>query len=464
MSGIGHRSDVQFLAECNPALVERNADEFQRLRDLLVEIEEPARRAETRTEWHSEGSKSYEARVAEARALVVHLAEGYNKAASALRSYALALATAKSHFSDGKESEQALASLIATKGTAITREAQEAEPMRQWEDTRGTTGFLDWLAESTMDIDDIKDEANRLHDAAGSSFHLAKSAEKEARDICVHALKAAYDLLPDFRLGAGVERADFYAAMAAMRREAQEARSDPLTHLPGSGTKRDFAPPVGDDPVSPALRDIRMRVAGLPEAKDNYWDPASSDAERREWIATNKEIIQAAAKSSGLPPEMVAGIAWQEVGGQWGAFDDITDTIRQQADAPWGLSPVAPENLPWRLGGNPDETSFGPIAIQVRRGAEVLGYDPAHLTEQQRAVVEEALQDPAQNIFIASGYLAQLKAESEFADVPAGNMTRDHYRELAARYNGGPYWESEKAQGYGRRFDGSLDHVKDALR
>ncbi|MFE2237616.1 hypothetical protein ACE1OA_18325 [Streptomyces sp. JL2001] len=34
------------------------------------------------------------------------------------------------------------------------------------------------------------------------------------------------------------------------------------------------------------------------------------------------------------------------------------------------------------------------------------------MTEQQRAVVEESLQDPGQNIFIAAEYLAQLKAES----------------------------------------------------
>ena len=58
------------------------------------------------------------------------------------------------------------------------------------------------------------------------------------------------------------------------------------------------------------------------------------------------EIIQAAAKSSGLPPDMVAGIAWQEIGGQPAISDDIVDTIREQADAPWGLSPVTAENLP----------------------------------------------------------------------------------------------------------------------
>lgn len=104
---------------------------------------------------------------------------------------------------------------------------------------------------------------------------------------------------------------------------------------------------------------------------------------------------------------MVAGIAWQEIGGQWGAFDDVTDTIREQADSP--LSPIAPESLPWRLGGDPDNTSFGPIAIQVRRGAEVLGYDPDNLSDQQRGMVEQSLQDPAQKIFTTSEYLPSSK-------------------------------------------------------
>ncbi|MCX4822640.1 hypothetical protein OG883_22620 [Streptomyces sp. NBC_01142] len=462
MSELSHRKDVEFLEDCNPALVERNADEFKRIRDMLVEVEQPAKRAETRTEWHSEGSKHYEARVGEAHDLLVNLAEGYNKASSALRSYSYALVTAKRHYSDGKTSERSLATLIATKGTAITREAQDAEPMRQWEDMRGTTGVLDWLAESTMDIDDIKEEANRLHDDAGSDFHLAKTTEKEARDTCVRGLKEAYDLLPEFRLGF-IERVDIHEAIAAMQREATEARGNPLTRLPGSGPKQDFDARVGDTAVSPALRNIRMQVAGLPAAKDNYWDPPSSDQERAEWIAANKEIIQAAAKNSGLPADMVAGIAWSEIAGQPGYSDDIVDTIREQADAPWGLSPIAPENLPSRLGGKPDETSFGPIAIQIRRGAEVLGYDPENLTTAQRSVVEESLQDPAQNIFIASEYLAQLKAESEFAKVPAEQMTPDQYKELAARYNGGPYWAGPDAQRYGERFGGHLPHARDAL-
>ncbi|MEU0986482.1 hypothetical protein [Streptomyces sp. NPDC005953] len=76
----------------------------------------------------------------------------------------------------------------------------------------------------------------------------------------------------------------------------------------------------------------------------------------------------------------------------------------------------------------------------------------------------DAVKDPAKNTFIASDYLAQLKAESSFADVPPEQMTRAQMQELAARYNGGPYYESDDAQAYGRGFDRKLDQAKEALQ
>ncbi|MEV6328561.1 hypothetical protein [Streptomyces sp. NPDC051909] len=465
MEALSYREDVAFLAGCSSALVERNADEFKRLHDMLVEVDDPAERAEKRTHWDGEGSRHYVARLAEVRALMKNLAAGYGKASSALRSYAWALETAKRHYSNGRASERALADLIATKGTAITREAQEAEPMRQWEDLRATTGFFDFLIELDVDVDDIREVANRLHDAAGSDFHRAKTVEREARDVCVHELKQAYDLLPEFRTFA-VERVDIFAAIAALRGEAAEASSNPLTHLSGSALKRNYMAWGGDGPVSPTLQAIRTQLAGLPDSRDDtYWAiPPTPSEDRQRWVAANKEIIRAAAAHSGVPADLVAGIAWQEIYGQPGVFDDWADTVREQADAPWGLSPVSPENLLWRFGGSPDQTSFGPIAIQMRRGAEVLGYDPNNLTQQQRDVVEESLQDPSQNVFIASAYLAQLKAESAFADVPPEQLTQDQYRELAARYNGGPYWQGADAQAYGRLVEGNLDKAREAMQ
>ncbi|GHE46251.1 hypothetical protein CP980_34820 [Streptomyces vinaceus] len=145
---------------------------------------------------------------------------------------------------------------------------------------------------------------------------------------------------------------------------------------------------------------------------------------------------------------MVAGIAWQEVEGDPGWLDEAAYEGR--------------EILPGSE--DPDQTSMGPMAIQVRRAAEVLGYEPHNLTDLQRDQVVSAIKDPAKNIFIASEYLAQLKAESGFADVPPEQMTRAQMQEIAARYNGGPYYESDAAQAYGRGFDRKVDQAKEALR
>ncbi|MFD9223531.1 hypothetical protein ACFWDI_26835 [Streptomyces sp. NPDC060064] len=201
--------------------------------------------------------------------------------------------------------------------------------------------------------------------------------------------------------------------------------------------------------VSESLYRISTRVDGLPDGQgNNYWLPSNSDEGRREYISGNKELIKAAAADSGLPPEMVAGIAWQEVQGDPGVLDDLAYEGRK----------ILPGSE------DPDRTSMGPMAIQVRRAAEVLGYDPHNLTDTQRSVIVDAVKDPAKNIFIASEYLAQLKAESGFADVPPEQMTRAQMQELAARYNGGPYYASDDAQAYGRGFDNRLDQAKEAMR
>ncbi|ROQ89021.1 hypothetical protein EDE04_7419 [Streptomyces sp. 2132.2] len=201
--------------------------------------------------------------------------------------------------------------------------------------------------------------------------------------------------------------------------------------------------------VSAALMRIASRVDGLPEGQgNNYWPWSDSDDGRREYISANKDPIKAAASDSGLPPETVAGMAWQEGEGDPGWLDEAAYEGRK----------ILPGSE------DPDQTSMGPMAIQVRRAAEVLGYDPHDLTGLQRDQVVFAIKDPAKNIFIASENPAQLEAGSGFADVPPEQMTRAQMREIAARYNGGPYYESDAAQAYGRGLDRKVDQAEEALR
>ncbi|QIQ03203.1 hypothetical protein [Streptomyces liangshanensis] len=215
---------------------------------------------------------------------------------------------------------------------------------------------------------------------------------------------------------------------------------------------------VDDHGVSEALRGIRRRLDALPEGRGNgYWLPARTDRPRRAYIAANSPLLRAAAQYAGLPAEMLAGIAWQEVEGLPRGVDDVAYAVRRVVRA------VAPGPFARRV-RDADKTSMGPLAVQVRRAAEVLGYDPGTLAGRQRRVVVRAVKEPRQNIFIAAAYLAQLRTECDFAAIPPERLTPDHLQELAARYNGGPYYRVPAAQRYARAFTRDLPAARAALR
>jgi hypothetical protein len=444
---VAYRESVEFLQDANPALIDRNAEEFHRLHKLIESTDGPLGRAR-RADWESEARDRYVRRLAEAAEIAEALSAAFRTVWKALAAYADAVTTARDHYESGKHTEGRLSEVMAREAVAVTPAARAAEPLRQWEDLRGTTGVLDFVAELGVDPDAIREEAERYYNQTRDHYGDALRVESEARERCAADIRAAYRSLPDFRGGLS-DPLKVLAEWGALRSEARQAGDDPNIRLHGSGRKVDAIPTTGEDVVvSEILGRIRTRIDGLPDGQgNNYWLPSTSDEDRRAYISANKDLIRAAAQDSGLPPEMVAGIAWQEVAGDPGLLDDLAYEGRK----------VLPG------GEDPDRTSMGPMAIQVRRAAEVLGYDPGNLTDMQRDAVVSAVRDPAQNIFIASEYLAQLKAESSFADVPPERMTREQMQELAARYNGGPYHRSEDAQAYGRGFDSKLDQAKEAL-
>ncbi|GHB22968.1 hypothetical protein GCM10010392_59110 [Streptomyces clavifer] len=461
MIAVTYRIDVEFLELCNPALIERNAQEYRRLHQLLESTDGAFLKA-SRTEWVSEANDLYEKRLREAESLATALSAAFRKSWAALVDYGEAVGRAKTLFESGQSSEVSLSQVMSRVADPVTETAQRAEPMRQWEDLRKRTGVLDWLAEITVDVDEIREEAERHYNAAENAFGDAQRIEREARSTCVAELNKARRSLPDFR-GDLPDPSVLLAGMPAFRNEVTEAQRDPNVALAGAGPRVDGIPAnVGSDRVSPKLQDIRTRLDGLPTAMDqNQWLPSNSDAERREWIRANREHIKDAAAYTGLPADMVAGIAWQEVQGDPKWVDDVSDNYRQNQHEVWPEFQWAADKV--GLTGEADQTSMGPIAIQIRRSAEVLGYDPENMTQAQRDEVEKATQDPATNVYIASEYLAQLKAESSFAGVPADQMTSAQYQELAARYNGGPGWQTDDAQAYGRGFGYNLDQARQAL-
>ena len=59
--------------------------------------------------------------------------------------------------------------------------------------------------------------------------------------------------------------------------------------------------------------------------------------------------------------------------------------------------------------------------------------------------------------------LKSVKDDSSAAFTVSDELAPEQYQEVAARYNGGPYWRSEAAQAYGRGYMNGLDAARAAL-
>ncbi|MFE7393314.1 DNRLRE domain-containing protein [Streptomyces sp. NPDC057582] len=167
---------------------------------------------------------------------------------------------------------------------------------------------------------------------------------------------------------------------------------------------------------------------------------------KRRWIGNYKGVIAAAAYENGIPDDVLAGIAYNEIGGEPLYVKDIVYDARHK-----GL-----------YSGKPADTSFGPLAIQLDTAASALGYDPNKLAGGQETAIRASLRDPLQSTFIAARYLAQMKRSSYLADVKPEQMTVSQKSDLAAMYNGGPYWQGSDGQGYGQMWVSNRGETSEA--
>src|SRR5215470_346252 len=435
---MAYHADVSFLEALSSELIERNAAELARMRDLLVSIDPSMIRAKDGTIWETAYRGHYDKRLAEVRNLVAGLSAGFDKARAALFRYADEVKRAKRRLGAGARAERELDHSISSVAVAVTPAAPQAEPMRRWEDVRDTTGFADRIAELGLDLDGIRDEATHAYHEAGDEFGRAQSIERAARAACLAELRRAYDLLPDIH----GELRQAVALIAEVVPLHGETRPAPYVHVRGPD---DGFPTIGSD-VSPTLQRIRDLLATLPSGLSPQQHELASGWSRSDcydFTAANKELIDAAAQESELPPDLLAAIVWREAGGRPHPLEVLTEVLRRAAGGDWSL--ITTRSLPSSLA----DSDFEPMAAPIRRAAEALGYDPASLTYGQFDEIRSALGDPAQQIFIAAKYLERLKAESGLAEIPADRLTPAHYQELAARYHGGPHWSGAAAQSYG---------------
>lgn len=276
---------------------------------------------------------------------------------------------------------------------------------------------------------------------------------KQAMVDMIETYAPYYGLLSAFPGGAAAGMQLLFAALIANNMNSMLDRNAELL----AAQRMD-----GTAPISPELQDIRNQADHLPGG--NVTIPllgTKDDSYREAWIRDNRNVILAAANKYGLPPDLVAGIAWQEVAGKPGWIDDLAlygrrhDELLSRGGAPNHGRPPIDQNSD----GGSNATSFGPMSIQIRRAAETLGYDLATLSTEQENAIVSSLKDTRQNIFIATSHLADLRREAGFGE----HLTPENYREIAARYNGGPYWQGANPQKYGDIFVSNLPKAQRAL-
>jgi hypothetical protein len=451
---MAYHENVGFLESLSSELIERNAAELARMRDLLASIDPSMIRAKDGTVWESAYRGHYDERLAEVRSLVVGLSAGFDRARAALFRYADEVKRATKRLGAGVAAERKLDRLMSSVAVpvpaAVSPAARQVEPMRRWEDIRDTEGFIDRIAELGMDPDSTRDQVTRAYNEAGDEFARAQSIERAAREVCLAELRRAYGRLPDLH----GEFSDAVALIAEVLPLRDAARPGPYPRPPSS----DDGFPASNRIVSPTLQWIRDLLATLPTGPGSQHDHKWARCDCYDFTVANKELIDAAAYEFGLPPDLLAAIAWREIGGRPHPLEVLTEVLRRAADGDWG--PIITRSLPSSVA----DSDFELMAAPIRCAAEALGYDPASLSYGQLEEIRSALRDPGQHIFIAAKRLERLKAESGLAEVPAERLTREQCLELADRYSGDPYWNGGAAPSYGHGIMAHLDQARAALR
>jgi len=161
-------------------------------------------------------------------------------------------------------------------------------------------------------------------------------------------------------------------------------------------------------------------LGGDPDLLRNYKDS---------WVRTHRALIKKLSAQYNLPPELLAGVAWIEVGGKpyssklilyrFRQFDHLGDPLLE----------------PLTITKKPGLTSTGAVAIQLRRAAEAMGVKFETLSDADKNRLVDCLQVDENDLVIVARHLSQLKQ----IDFP--NQTKIglyEIRIIGARYNRGP--------------------------
>jgi hypothetical protein len=167
-------------------------------------------------------------------------------------------------------------------------------------------------------------------------------------------------------------------------------------------------------------------LGGDPNHLRNYKDA---------WVRTHRELIVKLSAEYGLPPELLAGVAWIEAGGKPYSSKLVLYRFRQFAHL------ADPLLGPTEITKEPGLTSTGVVAIQLRRAAQAMGVEFDALGDSDKNRLVDCLQVDENDLAIVARHLWQLN-QIDFAN--RSRIGVDEIRIIGARYNRGPELSLEK--------------------
>ncbi len=142
------------------------------------------------------------------------------------------------------------------------------------------------------------------------------------------------------------------------------------------------------------------------------------------WVSDNRDIIIEISNSFNLPPEIIAGIAWTEVGGSPDGEDAFVHDIR---------SAISKLNI----GKPPEHTSVGDIQVQIRHIAGYLGFpNPNDLSYYDRLGLIKFIESERNNIYIVGRYISH-NLKQVYPEYVAETLTDNDIVMIGFMYNMG---------------------------
>lgn len=148
------------------------------------------------------------------------------------------------------------------------------------------------------------------------------------------------------------------------------------------------------------------------------------------WVSHNKEHIKKIAAENSLPADLLAGVAWAEVGGMPDVVDSIAYPVRS---FDWSGSDQTDKAAVTK---HPDLTSVGSVSIQLANVAKLMNIDLKKLSYSEKEELIKKMEIDASNLEIVAKYLVQLR-KHDYPNSNTSELTDEQIIVIASRYNRG---------------------------